>query len=128
MKPEEKGIQKFDFLTNYMSVNIRKVLLALDGRLKNNTQEIRLRVNSPVILSTGNKNTTVADLDKPPFIIGREDINATFEYVCGSSIHSIIDQLKNGFITIAARPQSRNMRKNSNKRRRHLYHKGYIVN
>ena len=93
-------------IINSLSLNLREKIKNLP---KNNIniEEIRLRVEKPLILNAKNKdyfyNEKTKDLDLKmdnPYIVTREDIEQTFQIICKYSIHTFIDDITKGFITL----------------------------
>lgn len=95
-----------DEIINSLAVNLRE-------KIKNvckddiNIEEIRLRSQKPLILNANNKdyfyNINSNKLDKrmnSPYIVSKEDIEQTFQIICKYSIHSFMDDIKKGFITL----------------------------
>lgn len=95
-----------DEIINSLAVNLRE-------KIKNvckddiNIEEIRLRSQKPLILNANNKdyfyNINSNRLDKrmnSPYIVSKEDIEQTFQIICKYSIHSFMDDIKKGFITL----------------------------
>lgn len=59
-----------------------------------NIEEIRIRVNKPIVLKTASKKTILK------YIASKEDLLQTFQRVCEQSIYSYQKQICEGFITI----------------------------
>lgn len=95
-----------DEVINSLSINLReKVKKASEGNI--NIEEIRIRANKPLILNANNKdyfyNLTSNRLDSKldnPYIVSKEDVEQTFQIICKYSIHSFMDDIKKGFITL----------------------------
>lgn len=95
-----------DEIINSLSINLRKKI----NNIKDNPvniEEIRLRVNKPMIINGGNQDYFYDDLNnclslniKNPYIVKKEDIEETFQIICRYSVHSFIDDIKKGFITL----------------------------
>ena len=95
-----------DEIINSLSINLRKKI----NNIKNqsiNIEEIRLRVNKPLIINGDSQdyfyNDINGDLDlvmRNPYIVTKEDIEDTFQIICKYSVHSFIDDIKKGFITL----------------------------
>lgn len=95
-----------DEIINSLAMNLRDKV----KRFKNtnlNIEEIRLRINKPLIINSNNKdyfyNTVTEDLDlsdKHAYIVDRSDVEQTFQLMCKYSIHSFMDDIKKGFITL----------------------------
>ncbi len=95
-----------DEVINSLSINLReKVKKASERNI--NIEEIRIRANKPLILNANNKdyfyNLTSNRLDSKldnPYIVSKEDVDQTFQIICKYSIHSFMDDIKKGFITL----------------------------
>ncbi len=85
---------------------LKTKLLNLPCDLQENTAEIRLRVGKPVVLC-GKYGILYLSSDgkakekcENPFVCYSEDINTIFSRLCSFSVHSHIQSIVNGFITI----------------------------
>ena len=95
-----------DEILNSLSLNLREKIKKLP-KSNLNIEEIRLRSKKPLILNANNKdyfyNEKENDLDlnmNNPYIVTREDIEQTFQIICKYSIHTFMDDIKKGFITL----------------------------
>ncbi|MCR8745260.1 stage III sporulation protein AA [Romboutsia lituseburensis] len=95
-----------DEIINSLSVNLREKIKSI-SRNNINIEEIRLRSQKPLILNANNKdyfyNQNLNKLDTKmdnPYIVTKEDIEQTFQIICKYSIHSFMDDIKKGFITL----------------------------
>ena len=95
-----------DEIINSLSINLRKKIKSIIND-EVNIEEIRLRVNKPLIINGDSKdyfyNDKTSNLDlemKNPYIVTKEDIEETFQIICKYSVHSFIDDIKKGFITL----------------------------
>lgn len=95
-----------DEIINALSINLRKKIAKIKDSPVN-IEEIRLRTNKPLIINAGAKdyfyNDSLSKLDlniKNSYIVSKEDIEETFQIICKYSIHSFIDDIKKGFITL----------------------------
>lgn len=91
---------------NSLSINLREMIKSI-SRDNVNIEEIRLRSLKPLIVNSNNKdyfyNTRLNKLDlnmDNPYIVSKDDIEQTFQIMCKYSIHSFIDDIKKGFITL----------------------------
>ena len=95
-----------DEILNSVSPSLReKIVNIQDNNI--NIEEIRLRVQKPLIVNSNSKdyfyNKSIKNLDTRnlnPYIVTKEDIEQTFQLMCKYSIHSFIDDIKKGFITL----------------------------
>jgi stage III sporulation protein AA len=95
-----------DELLKIFSIKLRTVFgkLAIDF---DKLQEIRLRINSPLIIIYGNKESFVTEdarfTDNPSkaVLITKNEIRETMEYISNYSLYAFEDEIKQGFITIS---------------------------
>lgn len=95
-----------DEIVNSLSINLReKIKNIQDNNI--NIEEIRLRSQKPLILNSNNKdyfyNQKSDNLDLKmdnPYIVTKDDIEQTFQIICKYSIHTFMDDIKKGFITL----------------------------
>ena len=98
---------RFDDAVKSVSENIRNLLLRLPSETKAEIYEIRLRRNSPVML-TGSKGTLfLTDSGNTAFVYSdravkayRKDIEETFLRICEYSVHSFESEIAQGFVTV----------------------------
>ena len=95
-----------DEIINSLSINLRKKINNIKDSYAN-IEEIRLRVNKPMIINGDsqdyfydNRNNCLSLNMKNPYIVTKEDIEETFQLICRYSVHSFIDDIKKGFITL----------------------------
>lgn len=96
-----------------LSTNIREIIERLEKKQTSfssdlKVEEIRMRANRPLIINANNKdyfyNRDLASLDKDfknSYIVSKDDIDQTFQIICKYSIHSFIDDIQKGFITLS---------------------------
>lgn len=65
-----------------------------DEKIKKYVEEIRIRMNLPVILKIGTEDVMVQ------YIIKREDMSYILQRICENSLYSYQNQIANGYITI----------------------------
>lgn len=98
-------MNKKDELLKIFSLTLRHVLskIHMDYEL---LQEVRLRVNRPLITVYGNeeffvtKDSKLTYNDKDGIIITRNEIKETMEYISNYSLYAFEEEIKQGFITI----------------------------
>lgn len=102
-----ENISVFDSALWAISDNLKKVLMNLDENIKNETYEIRLRCNRPVMLFGKNKSlylsvdSTVSEkLSDNVYLFSLMELTDTFNRLCGYSIHTYQKDINNGFITM----------------------------
>ncbi|MEG0051593.1 MAG: stage III sporulation protein AA [Terrisporobacter sp.] len=95
-----------DEILNSMSLGLREKITKIQNN-NINIEEIRLRIKKPLIINANNKdyfyNKKTNDLDTKnlsSYEVTKEDIEQTFQLMCKYSIHSFIDDIKKGFITL----------------------------
>ena len=93
-----------DEIINSLSLNLREKIKTIQGE---NIEEIRLRINKPLIINGNQKdyfyNEKSRKLDRnmdKAYIVTKEDLEQTFQIICKYSIHSFMDDIKKGFITL----------------------------
>ena len=60
----------------------------------NNLEEIRIRVNKPILLKFGQTESLIE------YIVNSEEILETLQHICDNSIYSFQSQICNGYITL----------------------------
>lgn len=95
-----------DEILNSLSPKLREQIINIQDE-DINIEEIRLRVEKPLIINSNNKdyfyNKSSNKLDTKnlnSYVVKKEDIEQTFQLMCKYSIHSFIDDIKKGFITL----------------------------
>lgn len=96
----------FDDVIENFTFDLKLPLSMIPSDIKENTEEIRLRVNSPLsIYSLGEdffilKDGIISSSSKDAIVVSFEQINRTFQILSNYSIYALSEELKNGFITI----------------------------
>jgi stage III sporulation protein AA len=90
-----------------LPLNIRNILDLLDDYTICNLEEIRLRVNRPLIIKLngqelilntyGQKTTSMTDA----YFLTIEDLDKTVQIITKSSLYAIEEELRNGYITLS---------------------------
>ena len=84
-------------IVHILGGRIRDWLEKVDSEIFEKSQEIRIRVNKPIVFKLeGNKNLIYQNDFKPSF----KDISETLEVLGGYSLYSINEEIKNGFISL----------------------------
>lgn len=99
--------KRFNDLLSVISPNISGILGRLSSEIKKNIYEIRIRIGCPVALST-NKGimylSKISQIESRPssdcYIASKSDISESFRMVCGYSVYSFQNEIKNGYITV----------------------------
>ena len=100
------NIQDFTEILINFNPFIRTSLMKIPDKIKNNVQEICIRINSSIIIFTQNnsyfvgKNGEIASEDPKNLVISQSDILETMKILCNFSIYSYQNQIKEGFITL----------------------------
>lgn len=98
-------MDKKEELIKIFSKNIRQLLKQLQVDF-DRVQEIRLRVNAPLIMVYDNKEYYVARtgqlcrLVEEAFLVSKNELRETMEYVSNYSLYAFEEEMKQGFITI----------------------------
>jgi stage III sporulation protein AA len=96
---------KKDELLKIFSVQLRTVLSRISMDFAN-LQEIRLRINSPLMVIYENKEYFVSNKceltrnEGEALIINKNEIRETMEYISNYSLYAFEDEIRQGFITI----------------------------
>jgi stage III sporulation protein AA len=94
-----------DELLKILSLKLRTVFAKLTIDF-DKLQEIRLRINAPLLIIYNNQETFISDeakLVKSPataIIITRNEVRETMEYISNYSLYAFEEEIKQGFITI----------------------------
>ncbi len=94
-----------DELLKIFSLKLRNILgkLILDF---NKLQEIRLRMNAPLLIIYGNKEAFISEdarfVDNPSeaVLVTKNEIRETMEYISNYSLYAFEEEIRQGFITI----------------------------
>lgn len=99
---------RFDTASKAVCDRLRRYLRLLPQDIKEQAQEIRLRVNRPVSVCCANgvyflneNGRLSCRLDEKGLCASREDMEETFRNVCSYSIYSHQNEIKNGFVTLS---------------------------
>ena len=86
--------------------DVRGVINKLPLKIKNELEEIRLRVNKPLMINLNNEDYfisyegIVSDSPINSFIVSKKNIENTLQFVTNYSIYSVEEELKNGYVTV----------------------------
>lgn len=99
--------QRFDSAAKAVSERLGKLFKLLPRDIKDQTQELRLRVNKPIsicctngIYFLNNDGRLVCYPDGNACIAEKKDIEESFRNICNYSIYSHQNEIKSGFITL----------------------------
>lgn len=105
MKKEE--YIKFNEACNGLNESLYNLLIGIDQKIKVIAQEIRIRVNKPIIIVCPKEIFFVAyngcitkDSNASLYMTTNEDIQESFRKMCSYSIYSYQNEIINGYITI----------------------------
>lgn len=99
-------IERFHNVISRLDIKLEHILRNIPTRYKESVEEIRLRINKPLMIETMGKDYFVSEkgqldrVDNRSFIINKSHIDKTFERLCEYSIYAVEDEIRNGFITI----------------------------
>ena len=98
---------KFNEVISNLDLELSRALSHLSEKAKGEVQEIRLRINCPVVLHLGEgmyfifKDGTLTKVAGENLLIATADnIRNTFNKICNYSVYSYQKEIVNGFITI----------------------------
>lgn len=93
--------KKFEDTINYLSPKLKTVLNNIPQNIKPFVQEIRLKSGKiPHVIYKNNTYFVSTDKNNTINLVSPQDINQCLNIMCGYSIYSFQEQLKEGFITI----------------------------
>ena len=86
-------------IENLFAGNIRNLLM--DAKLDyDKLYEIRLRVGRPLFLTYDGGECFLRQKDTEPYLVTREDLKETLEYVSGYSLYAYEDEIRQGFLSV----------------------------
>lgn len=98
-------MEKKDELIKIFSKNIREILKKVQVEF-NDVQEIRMRVHAPMLMVYNNCEYYISSTGKlgkdknNSYIVSREELRETMEYMSNYSLYAFEEEMKQGFITI----------------------------
>jgi stage III sporulation protein AA len=98
-------VNKKDELLKIFSIKLRTMLSKIEFDYEK-LQEIRLRVNAPMLVIYNNNEyflttqSNLANTDIDAYIISKNEIKETMEYISNYSLYAFEEEIKQGFITI----------------------------
>lgn len=93
-------------ISNVLSPNLRRVIAAVHADILKKTNEIRVRVNKPLLLIAGKTDYMVTDGGHPAsdwqqaYICTNDDIQRTFQLISKNSLYALEQELRMGYVTI----------------------------
>ena len=104
---DERNKDRFDEASEGTCERVRKILQALPRSIKQEAQEIRLRVGRPVSVCCPEgvrfvrKDGRVSDVpDSGCLVSDRDDLESSFRILCSYSVYSHENEIRNGFVTL----------------------------
>ena len=106
----EKGNFNYELfdeeILSRLSLDLRNVLKSVNIDILENAEEIRLRVNNPLIISENNcdhfigPNGNKTSSPNNGYIVTKGDIRRTLSFLTDNSIYALENEIKNGYITL----------------------------
>lgn len=90
---------KADQIQNLFAGNIRQLLTDADLDY-DKLYEIRLRVGRPLFLTYDGGECFLRSKGKEPYLVTREDLKETMEYISGYSLYAYEEELRQGFLNV----------------------------
>ena len=107
IKMDLQQSERFDLAAEVLSTPLRRMVLGLPKGKKERIQEIRLRENRPLILIEQGVPLFLDERGSATYIcrgnsrcVSPAELTDTFNKICGYSVHSHMDSIINGYITI----------------------------
>lgn len=98
---------RFDMAADVLSPRLRELAIHLPGDRKEQIQEIRLRSDRPLMLIERGSPLFLDEQGRITYIcrdtcrkVSRAELSDTFNKICGYSVHSHLESIINGYITI----------------------------
>lgn len=86
-------------IQNLFAGNIRRLLMEADLNYEE-LYEIRLRVGRPLFLTYDGGECFLKRRGEKQYLVTREDLKETLEYICGYSLYAYEDEIRQGFISV----------------------------
>ncbi|MBS4539996.1 stage III sporulation protein AA [Clostridium sp. D2Q-11] len=99
-------LERFRNVISRLDMELEHILRNIPTRYKESIEEIRLRVNQPLMIEARGNDYFVSEKgqisreNRNNFIISKNNIIKTFERLCEYSIYAVEDEIRNGFLTI----------------------------
>ena len=97
-------------IQNLFASNVRQLLVDADLDY-DKLYEIRLRVGRPLFLTYDGGECFLRQKDTEPYLVTREDLKETLEYVSGYSLYAYEDEIRQGFLSVTGWASCRSYRK-----------------
>ena len=102
-----EGTEGFDSAAEVLCDELRMLVSAVPDNKKTGVQEIRLRTGRPLALTDGSSalfidgsGRVLYSMSEKAFIVTRRHVYDTFRRLCGYSVYSYQEEIRNGFITV----------------------------
>ena len=99
-------MDSFESAAGYLPAGLRDILRGIPASLRDETQEIRLRANAPLLLSAPSGEWAVtaagrvtAQAEQDGRVCTRQELEETFEALCEYSVHTHQQELRQGYIS-----------------------------
>ncbi|MFZ5353566.1 MAG: stage III sporulation protein AA [Bacillota bacterium] len=93
-------------ILKYMPNNLSTMLLKLPENIKENIEEVRLRVGRPLIAAGGGSEYLICAFGcydgsrGEPYLVTTEDVRSSVQLISNFSLYSVEEEIKNGYITV----------------------------
>ena len=91
--------QSFESASSILPVFLRGIVNNMPEEEKPWAEEIRLRVERPLTVTARNREWALPKASEP-YMVQARDINAVLESASLGSVHTVLDQLRAGFVTV----------------------------
>jgi len=104
--PKISSINENHKIEMLLCPDVRGIISKLPSNIKKELEEIRLRVDKPLMINFDNEDYFVSMdgkvMDGPSgsFIVSKKNIENTLQFITNYSIYSVEEELKNGYITV----------------------------
>ncbi len=104
---DKSYMASFSYTVSFISPRIKKIIEELNEATIENIQEIRLRKNKPVAIVSNGESSFLTSNSKTTYIVSNNcvvptenELVDTINKMCGYSMHTQIENISNGFITL----------------------------
>ena len=88
-----------DQIQNLFAGSVRRLLMDADLDY-DKLYEIRLRVGRPLFLTYDGGECFLRQKGEEPYLVTREDLKETLEYISGYSLYAYEDEIRQGFLSV----------------------------
>ncbi|KAA5807623.1 stage III sporulation protein AA [Thermoanaerobacterium thermosaccharolyticum] len=98
--------KNYDELLYSLPLTVRNIIIKLDDNLKESLEEIRLRIDKPLMIHVNNQEKflsidgKIVNSPKLAYIVTSEDCEKALQLISKSSIYAFENEIKNGYITL----------------------------